>query len=289
MGPPGAGVRAPRRADAALFHGRRAESDEVARALAAERRVTVVGPSGSGKSSLALAGVAPRLRAEGAQVAVLRPTPGSAPLNVFAAALLPLLEPGLVETERPDRTAELAEVLRRHGPADMVARLLHLRRGSRLLVVVDQFEEILGLDPAAVDEFADLLTGDTLPDTVRVLITLRADFLEPVLAHPRLGPEIGGHLHALAPPDPQRLREIVTVTRPCQRRPGRARRPGLGHVRAAGGRGGGQAAVHPARPGPGRQSRAHPADGTAHRTGRRGVACRATPRRDPAAGDLPPS
>lgn len=87
----------------------------------------------------------------------------------------------------------------------------HLRRGSRLLVVVDQFEEILGLDPAAVDEFANLLTGDTLPDTVRVLITLRADFLEPVLAHPRLGPEIGGHLHALAPLDRGRLREIVTA------------------------------------------------------------------------------
>ncbi|QEV09192.1 trypsin-like peptidase domain-containing protein [Streptomyces prasinus] len=205
------GLSAFEEADAVLFHGRRAESDEVARALAAERRVTVVGPSGSGKSSLALAGVAPRLRAEGAQVVVLRPTPGSAPLAVLAAALLPLLEPDPAGAERPERVAELAGVLRRQGPADTVARLLHLRRGSRLLVVVDQFEEVLGLDPAAVDEIADLLTGDTLPGTVRVLITLRADFLEPVLAHPRLGPEIGGHLHALAPLDPGRLREIVTA------------------------------------------------------------------------------
>ncbi|MET9657507.1 trypsin-like peptidase domain-containing protein [Streptomyces sp. NPDC006510] len=219
------GLSAFRETDAAIFHGRRAESDEVARALAAERRVTVVGPSGSGKSSLALAGVAPRLRAEGAQAVVLRPTPGSSPLIAFAAALLPLLEPDLPETERPDRIAELAEVLRHHGPADVVARLLQLRRGSRLLVVVDQFEEVLGLEPDAVDEFADLLTGDTLPDSVRVLITLRADFLDPVLAHPRFGPEIGGHLHALAPPAPERLREIVTV--PVEAVPGVSYEPNL--------------------------------------------------------------
>ncbi|MET9920023.1 trypsin-like peptidase domain-containing protein [Streptomyces sp. NPDC006435] len=205
------GLSAFQETDAAVFHGRRNESDEVARALAAERRVTVVGPSGCGKSSLALAGVAPRLRAEGVRTVVLRPTPGTSPLTAFAAALLPLLEPDLPGTERPERTAELSEVLRSHGPADVVARLLQLRRSSRLLVVIDQFEEILGLAPDAVDEFADLLTGDTLPDTVRVLITLRADFLEPVLAHPGLGPEIDGHLHALAPPTPERLREIVTA------------------------------------------------------------------------------
>ncbi|SDO81872.1 AAA ATPase domain-containing protein [Streptomyces sp. cf386] len=211
--------------DAAIFHGRRAESDEAARALAAERRVTVVGPSGSGKSSLALAGVAPRLRAEGAQVVVVRPTPGSSPLTTFAAAVLPLLEPDLPEAERPERTAELVQVLRRHGPADVVARLLQLRRGSRLLVVVDQFEEVLGLAPDAVDELADLLQGDTLPATVRVLITLRADFLEPVLAHPRFGPQFGGHLHALAPPTPESLREIVTV--PVEAVPGLSYEPHL--------------------------------------------------------------
>ncbi|MFJ5725982.1 trypsin-like peptidase domain-containing protein [Streptomyces sp. NPDC093149] len=211
--------------DAAIFHGRRAESDEMARTLAAQCLVTVVGPSGSGKSSLALAGVAPRLRAEGAQVVVIRPAPGSSPLTAFAAAMLPLLEPDLPEAGRPERIAELVEVLRRHGPADVVARLLQLRRSSRLLVLVDQFEEVLGLGPDAVDELADLLTGDTLPGTVRVLITLRADFLEPVLAHPRFGPEIGGHLHALAPPAPECLREIVTV--PVEAVPGVSYEPHL--------------------------------------------------------------
>ncbi|MGW8398016.1 nSTAND1 domain-containing NTPase [Streptomyces lydicus] len=197
--------------DAALFHGRRAESEEVARALAAERWVTVVGPSGSGKSSLALAGVVPRLRADGAVAAVLRLASGNSPLSALAASLVPLIEPDLPEAERLARIPELAALLRRHGLADVVARLLELHRSSRLLVVVDQFEELLGLEPAYVDELADVLFDDALPDTIRVLITLRADFLEPVLARQRLGPVVGGHLHTLGPLGPGRLRDAVTV------------------------------------------------------------------------------
>ncbi|MEU5161694.1 hypothetical protein AB0G74_19085 [Streptomyces sp. NPDC020875] len=127
--------------------------------------------------------------------------------------------------ERPERVAELAAVLRRDGPADAVARLLRLRDADRLLLVVDQFEEVLGLPPDAVGECADLLTGDALPDTVRVLTTLRADFLEQVLAHPRFGPETAGRLHTLAPPAPDRLREIVT--RPVDALPGISYQPHL--------------------------------------------------------------
>jgi hypothetical protein len=50
-------------ADAAVFHGRAEESDELAAMVTAEPRVRLVGASGSGKSSLALAGAMPRLRA----------------------------------------------------------------------------------------------------------------------------------------------------------------------------------------------------------------------------------
>ncbi|MEW9341089.1 S1 family peptidase [Streptomyces tanashiensis] len=197
--------------DAPLFHGRQAESDELAGALAAEQWVAVVGASGSGKSSLALAGVVPRLRASGATAVVVRPTSGSSPLAVLAAALLPLLESELPETQRLARIAELTGVLLRGGLADVVARVLELQGSRRLLVVVDQFEELLALAPAAVDELADVLFDDALPRTVRVLTTLRADFLEIALAHPRLGAVLGRRVHALGPLGPERLREVVTA------------------------------------------------------------------------------
>ncbi|GAA2996897.1 hypothetical protein GCM10020229_06760 [Kitasatospora albolonga] len=198
-------------ADAALFHGRQEESDELARALDRDQWVTLVGGSGAGKSSLALAGVVPRLRAEGAAAVVVRPTAGSSPLAVLAAALLPLLEPELSETQRLLRLAELTTVLRQGGLPDLVPRLLDVQGRHRLVVVVDQFEELLALAPRAADELATVLFTDALPPTVRVLTTLRADFLEAALAHPVLGPALSRRVQALGPLSAARLREVVTT------------------------------------------------------------------------------
>ncbi|MGW0366711.1 nSTAND1 domain-containing NTPase [Streptomyces sp. NPDC002990] len=198
-------------ADAEVFHGRGAESARLAGTLATERWVTIVGPSGSGKSSLALAGVVPRLRAAGASVIVLRPASGSGPLSALAAALLPLLDPQASETQRLTRLPALADVLAAGGLADVVARVLQ-RHGSRhLLVVVDQFEELLALQPEAVGQLTDVLYEDSLPPEVRVLTTLRADFLEAALAHPRLGPVLSDSVRALGPLGPEQLREAVTA------------------------------------------------------------------------------
>ncbi|MFF3503778.1 trypsin-like peptidase domain-containing protein [Streptomyces sp. NPDC003247] len=200
-------------ADAAVFHGRVAESDAVARMVAAERWTAIVGPSGSGKSSLARAGVVPRLRPDGTSVIVLRPSAGSTPTAGLALELLSLLEPGLSETDRLDRVPTLTRVLaREHGLADAVPRLLKRQGSRRLLVVIDQFEELLARDAAAVDDLAGVLFDETLPDTVRVLTTLRADFLGAVLAHPRLGHAFDGRrAYALGPMHTDQLRDIVTL------------------------------------------------------------------------------
>ncbi|RLV04545.1 hypothetical protein CTZ27_11560 [Streptomyces griseocarneus] len=198
-------------ADAAVFHGRRAETGELVRMLGHERWTTLVGPSGSGKSSLALAGVVPRLRAAGTCAVVVRPASGRSPLSALAAALLPLLEPGLTTTQQLERTPDLTGLLHRQGLADVVPRLPHRHAVRQLLVVVDQFEELLTIAPAAVDELARVLFHDTLPDTVRVLTTLRADFLETALAHPGLGPLCGRQIYALGPMSTVQLRDIVTT------------------------------------------------------------------------------
>ncbi|MFE3493877.1 trypsin-like peptidase domain-containing protein [Streptomyces sp. NPDC059175] len=220
------GLAAFEETDAAVFHGRRNESDAIARALDDRQWVTVVGPSGSGKSSLALAGVAPQLRARDACIVVLRPASGSSPLAALASALLPLLEPDLPETRRLARLPALSDQLRHHGLADTTDRLLEVQGGSRLLVIVDQLEELLSQPPDAVRELADVLfAADALPPAVRVLATLRADFLEPVLGHPHLGPVTGRHLHALGPLGEDGLRDIVAT--PVERLPGVSYEPHL--------------------------------------------------------------
>ncbi|MEU5365662.1 trypsin-like peptidase domain-containing protein [Streptomyces sp. NPDC005925] len=199
--------------DAAVFHGRRAESDAVARMVDGGHWTAIVGPSGSGKSSLAQAGVVPRMRPKGNAVVVLRPSSGSSPSAGLAAELLALLEPGLSETDRIDRLPKLAQALiRKRGLADVLTPLLHRQDSRRLLIVIDQFEELLAHEAEAVDELAGILFDESLPETVRVLTTLRADFLGAVLAHPRFGHAFDGRqVYALGPMHTDQLREVVTL------------------------------------------------------------------------------
>ncbi|MDV7999996.1 WD40 repeat domain-containing protein [Rhodococcus sp. IEGM 1408] len=74
-GSPYVGLRPYVTADAALFRGRGAEIDQILRRAAAARTrpLVVVGASGSGKSSLLAAGVAPRWAADGSSVLIMHP------------------------------------------------------------------------------------------------------------------------------------------------------------------------------------------------------------------------
>ncbi|WP_215455600.1 trypsin-like peptidase domain-containing protein [Streptomyces sp. ATCC 21386] len=199
---------------ARFFFGRERETSEVAELVRGNKAVALVGPSGSGKSSLAMAGVVPLLRREGYEAVVLRPASShGSPPAALAAALLPLLEPGLSEVDSLEKTQKLAAVLRGDsGPGlhSTVTSVLNRTGARRLLLVVDQCEEALAAPAEEVTALADLLAVGSLPDTVRVLITLRADFLDPVLATPSLGPLAGHRIHALRPMDHDQLREVIT-------------------------------------------------------------------------------
>ncbi|MEU2072517.1 nSTAND1 domain-containing NTPase [Streptomyces anulatus] len=216
-----------READATLFHGRRAECAALVSMVAHNQWTAVVGPSGSGKSSLALAGVVPRVRESGSAVVVVRPAP-SHNLRALAAVLLPLLSPDVSEAGRIDRAAELAELLAHQGLAPVTAALLE-RTGSRhLLIVVDQFDELLAPEAsgAEVAELARVLFDDGLPETVRVLTTLRSDALDAALDHPHLGRVITRQqVYTLGRMDVEQLCEVAAA--PVDSVPGVSYEPGL--------------------------------------------------------------
>lgn len=221
------GLSAFEETDAAVFFGRRDEADQLARIVADERWTTLVGPSGCGKSSLAQAGVIPLRRQAGDIPVVVRPAHGASPLRALAAALLPLLEPGLSAIEHLDRTTALASELAAHGLREMTTRILRGHHAKRLLVIIDQLEELLdpAVDTSRVKEIASVLSGSDTPDQVAVLATLRADFLDPALEHPDLGPAVSVRIHALEPMRTEQLREAVT--RPINAVPGISYEPGL--------------------------------------------------------------
>jgi transcriptional regulator with XRE-family HTH domain len=185
------GLSAFREEDAPFFFGREEFTNRL-RAMVEQRSLVVVlGSSGSGKSSAVQAGLVPQLRQEGHwPIASFRP--GIRPLHALAAALLTLLEPQQSETERLIEASRLEEALLRGelGLAEIAERILQKEpQARRLLLVVDQFEELYTLcpDPGVQQSFLDLLLMGVqekrLEPTLTLVLTLRADFLGEALAY----------------------------------------------------------------------------------------------------------
>ncbi len=151
--------------DAADFYGRNDLVSAIFTALRRHRFVAVVGPSGSGKSSVVRAGVVPRLASgevDGLERSlVITLTPGPSPVDALFRALAAADDP---QSSSPKI-------------ANLVGRLA---LDGELVLVVDQFEEIYTLvdDPETQSLFIDLLV-EVMNNGGRVLATLRADYLRP--------------------------------------------------------------------------------------------------------------
>ena len=180
------GLRAFGEADAADFTGRDRLVDQLISGLGSNRVLAVVGPSGSGKSSVVRAGLLPALRrgaiAGSTDWFVATLMPGAHPDEELEAALLRVASerpPGLLDVSRDgDRgiSRALAQVLPENGD---------------LLLVIDQFEELFTLcqDEAERRRFLDGLAAAVTEERSRlhVILTLRADFYDRPLRYESIG------------------------------------------------------------------------------------------------------
>jgi serine/threonine protein kinase/DNA-binding XRE family transcriptional regulator len=192
---------------------RRANDKEHARRNTqdATRFLAVVGPSGSGKSSVVKAGLIPALRRGGLPGSerwfIAEMLPGAHPLEELELALLRLAT---------DRPANLAEQLARDERGLVrAARLVLPPDESELLLVIDQFEETFTLveDEAARAHFlANIVAAVTDERSqVRVVITLRADFYDRPLLYPELGELVRARTEVVLPLTPDEI-EQATVS-----------------------------------------------------------------------------
>ncbi|WAZ26592.1 caspase family protein [Streptomyces cinnabarinus] len=185
--------------DAAWFFGREVLTRTVVGRLARHCDdavpLALIGCSGSGKSSLLRAGLIPALRqgelgiAGSATWPRLLLTPTADPLGMLAAAAGRLSDddPGDLAARLRADPAQLSSVLRRS---------LKGQAGGRVVIIVDQFEELFTQCADAEDRrvFLEALCGaargaDGEPSAL-VVIGLRADFYEACLARPELVPSL---------------------------------------------------------------------------------------------------
>jgi WD40 repeat protein/DNA-binding SARP family transcriptional activator len=167
----------------------------------------LVGPSGSGKSSVVGAGVVPALRggaAPGSDAWVYaRMYPGSHPVEELEVALLRSV---------PDPPGSLGTLLRSDETGLRRALRLLLPDDGTLLLVIDQFEELWSLaGQGERRRFLDMVAAalDDERAGLRVLATLRADFYGYPLADQAIAERIRSGTLPLTPMTADELEDAV--------------------------------------------------------------------------------
>lgn len=163
------------------------------------RFLAIVGPSGSGKSSLVKAGLIPALwkgSISGSEKwFVVDMIPGAHPLDKLETALIRVAA---------NQTGNLREQLQRDERGLLrVSDIILPGDKTELVIVVDQFEEVFTLveDEEARQHFLDLLriAVSDVRSRVRVVVTLRADYYDRPLHYPEFGKLIRNRMETVLP------------------------------------------------------------------------------------------
>jgi eukaryotic-like serine/threonine-protein kinase len=210
---PYAGLRTFQEEDASRFFGRNSERAELLARLRDTALLAVVGPSGVGKSSFLRAGVIPALKSsDNWSVLVVRP--GRHPMQALVDLCLQMLDPESPELRRPNIEMDLrTRLFTEAGAFGNLARDFCRRERRRLLLLVDQFEELYTLSPHVLERraFTACLSGaaDDAASPVRVVLTVRADFMGRIAEDPQFMNELRKGLFFLGPPSVEGLRDAL--------------------------------------------------------------------------------
>jgi WD40 repeat protein len=215
------GLRAFEESQARFFFGREAEARELAQKMGrtsagTARWLQIEGPSGVGKSSLAMAGLVPAARlgwipGTGHEWTVLVCRPGIDPILALTTALDRPGGPPASEIQARLQSANTAlrDIVREIAPA-----------GGQVLLVLDQLEELFmlsgGPEAPACRQQVDELLATALEDPhlpFFLITTVRSDFLADLELLPRLGTLLQQRAlrYNLAPLSQPALRTVMTA------------------------------------------------------------------------------
>ncbi|MGI8686913.1 MAG: TIR domain-containing protein [Acidimicrobiales bacterium] len=206
------GLEAFEQAHADFFFGRDDDVALVVDKLKASRFLAVLGPSGSGKSSLLRAGLVPVLRRGGLdgsedwRVGVL--TPGPRPLTNLAATLAHLFAGPAVQQTLDAMRADTRSL-------DLAASVALDQRpaGDRVVLVIDQFEELFTLCGSEDERKAflgNLVYAATVPGgQVVVIVGMRSDFYTRFAPYHELRLLVANQQFLVGPLDADGLRKAI--------------------------------------------------------------------------------
>ncbi|VFM95427.1 MAG: WD40 repeat [Candidatus Kentron sp. G] len=207
------GLRPFERHEDLLFFGREEQVDQLLDKLGESHFLAVLGLSGSGKSSLVKAGLLPALEGgalvgAGARWQVAEFRPGDGPIDRLAESLRGQTPWGRAAPETLD---ELAEKLRRGSQAlNWLLGVRPLEPGHRLLILVDQFEELFRFqNRAEAGAFVALLLAAASHPDCYICITMRSEFLGACGGYPDLAEAINAGLFLTPALTPEQLADAI--------------------------------------------------------------------------------
>ena len=176
------------------------------------RFLAILGASGSGKSSVARAGLIPAIRDEAIAGSAAWPVvlfrPGKLPLESLAVAL----SNPIFDSDSDDQRFTIVSPVQLIQDSVSTERALHLavrsglhrrEKESRVVILVDQFEELF---TACDDEnqrnafIKNLLYAATIPSgQAIVVLTMRADFYSRCASYPALAAAVSDHQELVGP------------------------------------------------------------------------------------------
>ncbi|MDJ0662352.1 MAG: pentapeptide repeat-containing protein [Crocosphaera sp.] len=199
-----------------FFFGRETLTKTLLGKISQKTFLAVLGASGSGKSSVIRAGVLYELkqglRLQGSanwEIKIM--VPGSNPIETLA---LEFLDPNLSRIERSQQL-ETVESLLSQG-SDGLKRLIQTTDAPKVLLIIDQFEEIFTLcsDKAQRERFIDCLLGavEKCDGQLKVIIAMRADFFGKCVeeTYSGLSQQIEENLVSVTPMTEEELRDAIT-------------------------------------------------------------------------------
>ncbi|MEH1932210.1 MAG: caspase family protein, partial [Nostoc sp.] len=165
-----------------FFFGRKQVVREILAKFNEKPFVPIIGASGSGKSSVVRAGLIPELLNNRGWRVIEPIKPGFEPLEELRTAFKQCFKQANKQKQ--------FQTLSNNYPNNLPEIIENLPGAEKFLLVVDQFEEVFtgGASQQEKQRFIDLLTQvvEITDSRLAVVITMRADFLEPCLQYPSL-------------------------------------------------------------------------------------------------------
>ncbi|MEZ2229116.1 MAG: CHAT domain-containing protein [Microcoleus sp.] len=196
-----------------FFFGRKSFTQELFNLVKRQKLTAVVGASGSGKSSVVLAGLIPELRKLNYQILKIRP--GNDCFASLAAAIAFVLT-------AINRTTETGEAANNFNEIDMDIELksskhnltqyltnIAQQSSRRVVLIIDQFEELYTLSSESQPFLDSLLDAIERAPAFNLVITLRADFLGIASNYRPFGEKLQDRIKLLLPMNDDELSEAI--------------------------------------------------------------------------------